>query len=377
MSNECDEQPLIQVVDEKTQQVLYTEPAQEIIQKSSQPLPETPTAEVQTIAVETPVETQMTLETKQATETRDSDDGVDDDYEDDPDDPNIIHLTPEEEEILRRDFGYIANVFKKNLSIIVQEVTFPNDPRGDLIIDHSFKPELDENGLLKEVKYSLLFWKSGLNHRRAIPPEHAILIVLSLLENHETTPQFMFECGQNIKVAYGQLPTNLWAYAILISRLEDMDFDEGIPDESELSTRKRYRETYIKYVNHFRKIAKETIETKGKQIPVFPEYVDPDLAEFLPALTDLPENQGDTTNGTKNGNKEQKKRGRPPKSEKTDTLTKPAKKVKADKPNKPDKPPKPTKTNTKTGSGKPRGRPRKNLLPSTTDPANDLVDAIV
>jgi hypothetical protein len=195
------------------------------------------------------------------------------------DDPNIIHLTPEEEAILRRDFGLIANVFKKNLQIIVQEVTFPNDPRGDIIIDHAFKPELDENGTITEVKYNLLFWKSGLNHRRSLPPEHAVLVVLSLLENHETTPQFMFDCGQNIKVAYGQLPTNLWAYVILISRLEDMDFDDIVPDESELSTRKRYRENYIKYVEHFRKIAKEIIESKGKELPVNPEPEESEYSE--------------------------------------------------------------------------------------------------
>jgi hypothetical protein len=197
----------------------------------------------------------------------------------DEDEENIIHLTPEEEAKLRRDFGYVANVLKKNLCIIVQEVTFPNDPRGDIIIDHSFKPESDENGIVREVKYSMLFWKSGLNHRRSIPPEHAILIILSLLENHETTPQFMFECGQNIKVAYGQLPTNLWAFAILISRLEDMDYDEIVPDESELSTRKRYRDTYHKFVLHFRKIARDIIEAKGRSIPVNPELVDSDLED--------------------------------------------------------------------------------------------------
>lgn len=194
--------------------------------------------------------------------------------ESEEEDENIIQLTPEEEEKLRREFGLIASIFKKNLSIIIQEVTFPNDPRGDLIIDHSFKPELDENGSLKEVQYSLLFWKSGLKHRRNIAPQHAVMIVLNLLENHEITPQFMYDCGQNIKVAYGQLPAHMWAFAMLISRLEDMDFDETVPDESELGTRKRYRENYMKYVDHFRKIARDTIESKGREVPTFSEPED-------------------------------------------------------------------------------------------------------
>jgi hypothetical protein len=261
------------------------------------------------------------------------------------DDPNIIHLTPEEEAILRRDFGLIANVFKKNLQIIVQEVTFPNDPRGDIIIDHSFKPELDENGAITEVKYNLLFWKSGLNHRRSIPPEHAVLVVLSLLENHETTPQFMFDCGQNIKVAYGQLPTNLWAYVILISRLEDMDFDDVVPDESELSTRKRYRENYIKYVEHFRKIAKEIIESKGKEVPINSNPEDSEYSDESGETGDEEEDFLEDTIVTidtidaavkiDNESTKIKKRGRPTKTEKT------------------------AKVDAKTTSPKKRGRPKK------------------
>jgi hypothetical protein len=100
----------------------------------------------------------------------------------------------------------------------------------------------------------------------------------------------MFDCGQNIKVAYGQLPANLWAYAVLISRLEDMDFDEMVPDESELSTRLRYRDMYLKYVEHFRKIARDIIETKGKEVPVFPEPEDSDevTEDTFDEETDLP-----------------------------------------------------------------------------------------
>jgi len=256
--------------------------------------------------------------------------------DDDVDEENIIHLTPEEEEKLRRDFGYIAHVLKKNLCIIVQEVTFPDDPRGDIIIDHSFKPDIDENGVFRDVKYSMLFWKSGLNHRRSIPPEHAILIILSLLENHETSPQFMYECGQNVKVAYGQLPQNLWVFSTLISRLEDMDYDDIVPDESELATRKRYRDTYIKFVNHFRRLATGIIHGKGREVPVNPEIVDEDLQEYEESLKKVEKRGRPRKSATEGSNK--KKEPKQPKK------TKEQKKLEA--------------TNTEETKPK-RGRPRK------------------